>query len=74
MEVFMNIFASNNCFSEINTFENGVDALFEKDDQKLTFYLFGLSDYVQILLACGTNTYYGITDGISDFRCQHLQR
>ena len=26
------------------------------------------------MLACGTNTYQGITNYISDFRCQHLQR
>ena len=32
-------------------------------------------DYpIQILLACGINSYYGITNEIPDFRCQHLQR
>ena len=54
-----------------------VDALSKIDDAFLTkkaenFILFKLSDNVQILLACGINTYYGITNGISDFRCQHL--
>ena len=38
------------------------------------FIQFGLSDNVQILLACGTNTYKAITNDISDFRCQHMQR
>ena len=28
-------------------------------------------DNVQILLACGTNTYEGITNDLSDVRCQH---
>ena len=37
------------------------------------FIVFGLPDNVQTLLACGTNTYWGITNDISDFRCQHLQ-
>ena len=33
---------------------------------------FGLSDNVQIVLVCGINTDYGVTNGISDFRCHHL--
>ena len=48
-------------------FQNGVDALSKIVDAFL-------SENVQILLACGTNTYQGITNDISDFRCQHLQR
>ena len=35
------------------------------------FMLFRLSNSVQILLACGINTSYGITNGISEFQCQH---
>ena len=38
------------------------------------FNLFGLSDNEQILLAYGINAYHEITNGISDFRRQHLQR
>ena len=71
-------FAFNNCFSYRNIFQNGVDALSKKKtpfDQKLNISsCFGLSDYAQILLGCGLNTYYGVTNKISDFRCQHLQR
>ena len=39
-----------------------------------SFILFGLPNYVQILLACDINTYYGIINRVSDFRCQYLQR
>ena len=38
------------------------------------FILFVLFDYVHVLLAFGINTYYGITNRISDFRCQHSQQ
>ena len=38
------------------------------------FILFGLFDNNQILQACGINTYYGITNETSDFRCQHFYR
>ena len=48
------------------------DASFAKKVQNFTKFEF--SDNVQILLACGTNTYHRITNGISDFQCQHLQR
>ena len=35
---------------------------------KKYFFQFTLADNVQILLACGTNTYYGITNDITDFQ------
>ena len=38
------------------------------------FIDFGSSDIFQFLLAYGRNTYYGVTNDISDFRCQHFQR
>ena len=58
--LLINTWPSNICFIYRNMFQNGVDAL-----SKIV---------VHILLACGTNTYLGITNDISDFRCQHLQR
>ena len=70
-----NILTSNHCFSYRDIFQNGVNALWKLDDAFLTKNwksLFGLFNNVQILLACGIHTYYGITNGISDFRCQHL--
>ena len=77
--LFINIFApNNNCFSDRNIFQNGVHTLSNIDESFSTkaenLILFGISDKDQILLACGINTYYGITNGISDVRCQHLQR
>ena len=59
--LLIDIFASNNCFSYRNIFDKKADI----------FILFGVSDNDHILLACGINTYYGITIGISNFRCQH---
>ena len=60
--LLLNIFASNICFSDRNIFQNDVDALSKIDDTFLTkswtFTFFGISDYVQILLACGIHTYY----------------
>ena len=58
----INIFASNNCFSDKNIFQNCL-RLFVKNrwrlfDQKLNIILIGSSDYVQNLLTCGINTYY----------------
>ena len=60
--LLINILASNICFRHRNMFQNGVDALSQIDDaffcQKAqNFVWFGLSDNVQILLICGTNTY-----------------
>ena len=75
--LLINTLASNICFGYRNMFQNGVDALSKIVDAFLSksskFHLVQLSDNVQILLACGTNTYQGITNDISDFRCQHLQ-
>ena len=75
--LLINTLASNICFCYRNMFQNGVDDLPKIVDAFLSksskFHQFGLSDNVQILLACGTNTYQGITNDISDFRCQHLQ-
>ena len=60
---------TNDYFSNMNIFQNGVDALSKIDDafrQKAeNFTLFELSDNDQNLLACGMNTYYGITNGFS---------
>ena len=76
--LLINIYVSNNWFSNGNIFQNGVDGLSRIDDAFLTkadfSFLFGLFDNVQISLACGINTYYRITNGISDFRCHQLQR
>ena len=59
--LLINTLASNICFSYRNMFQNGVDALSKIVDAFLSksskFHLFGLSDNVQILLVCGTNTY-----------------
>ena len=59
--LFINTLASNICFSYRNMFQNGVDALSKIVDAFLSksskFHLVRLSDNVQILLACGTNTY-----------------
>ena len=62
-----NTFASNNCFTYGNIFQNGIDALSKIDDafsaKKVeNFILFDLSDDDQILLACGINTFYGILE------------
>ena len=76
---FEKYLALNSCFSNRNIFQNGVDALSKIDDAFLkkkkadNFSSFSLSDNVQILLVSGINTYYGITNRISYFRCQHLQ-
>ena len=55
--LYINIFESNNCFEDRNIFQNGVDA-FQKQityfwPKAENFILFGLSDFGQILLACG---------------------
>ena len=60
--LLINTLASNVCFSYRNMFQNGVDALSKIVDAFLSksskFYLVRIiSDNVQILLACGTNTY-----------------
>ena len=69
--LFIDVFASNNCFSYRNISQNGVDALPKIDDafskKAENSIMFGLSDNDEILLACGINTYNGITNGISDF-------
>ena len=74
--LLINISASNNYLSNKNIFQNGVAFLSKIDDAFLAknenFILFGLSDNVQILIACGINTYYGITNGISNFRYHQL--
>ena len=48
--LFINTFASNSCYSYRNIFQNGADALLNKDDAFLkkaeNFILFGLSDNV----------------------------
>ena len=57
--LLINIFASNNCLSDRNIFRKGVDALSKIDNafaKTKHFTLFGLSDYVQILLDCGIKT------------------
>ena len=58
--LLINILASNNCFSNRNIFQNGVGAMskFMTPFRPKTenFILFGLSDYVQILLAYVINT------------------
>ena len=57
------IFASKNCFSCRNIFQDGFDALSKIDDAFLTKKIsFGLSDNVEFLLACSINTYYVITN------------
>ena len=65
-------------FQYRNIFQNVVNALSKIVDtflsKNLNLIQFGLSDNVQILLACGTNTYKGITNDIWDFPCQHFQR
>ena len=72
--LLISIFALNNCFSDRNIFQKGVDALSKKVKGSEHFILFGLPDYVQILLALDINTYCRITNGILDFGCQQLQR
>ena len=74
--LLINIFASNIWFSDRNIFQNGADALLKIDDAFLTKSLtFHLVLIIRLCsnFACSINTYYGISNGISDFRCQHLQ-
>ena len=59
--LLINTLASNICFSYSNMFQNGVDALSKIVDAFLSksskFHLVRIIRYVQILLACCTNTY-----------------
>ena len=64
--------ASNNCFSHRNVFQNGVNNLsnfFCQKPQK--FVKFGSGDVVQILPACGPNTYQIMYGETLDFQGQH---
>ena len=76
--LLINTLASNICFSYRNMFQNGVDALSKTVDAFLSksskFYLVRIIRKCSNLLVCGTNTYQGITNDISDFRYQRLQR
>ena len=76
--LLIDIFASNNYFIFRNILQNGVNALSKKmtpfRQKAEIFILFGLSDNDQFRLACGINSYFGIKNGISDYRCQHFQQ
>ena len=75
--ILINILASNNCFSDRNIFQNGVDPLSKTDD---AFSINSWTFPLQNIRLCSNfanfdiNTNYGITNEISYFRCQHLQR
>ena len=58
----INSLASNNCFSNRNVFQNGVNFLFKMVNRILSkkaqnFLQFGPYDFVQISLECSPNTY-----------------
>ena len=76
--LLINILASNICFSYRNMVQNGVDALSKIVDAFLSksskFYLVRMIRKCSNFASLWHKHLLRITNDISDFRCQHLQR